>query len=159
MNIYAHKAKQALEKREFEDLILGKGNYAIRPANLPTAAPTDINTIFEAGIYLIVNEDNRDTIANLLKDAITKLLDEKPADMWMAYNACWAQVYFEQKKKAPFIITNTEFLNLVKNKLYSRKAELEECKEYDGALYANGLWEDIHNSNNVLVQKFGVSIV
>lgn len=158
-NRYKELAEKAFRENKITELLCGTDGFSVGTAYLPANIPTDINGIFESGIYKICDSENTENIKNKISESILFLLHGSTEEIWCAYNACWAQLYFEKKGKAPFILFDDRMISTVKNCFLEHKNELSNCKNWSGVGNKDGLWGDMESSNNIFISRYGVSLL
>ena len=153
-------ARRAFELGEVAEFLSGKKGYAVPISRFVSAnVPTDFEIILLVGVFKYYNERKDDSIREQYVKAIRQLLlSSNCVDIWCAYSICFFQTCFEARNKAPFSIMSSELISEVSAALKKNKEILGACHLWQGMGRTNGLWQDIETSNNVLLNKYGVSL-
>lgn len=142
-NRYKELAEKAYTENKVNELLCGTDGFSTGTEYLPANVSTDINGIFESGIYKICNTESVMTVKDKIKESILSLSHGSPEEIWCAYNACWAQLYFEKKGKAPFTIFDEEMILLVRTCFLEHKNKLNYYQKKCGLSNADGVWREL----------------
>lgn len=159
MKSFKELAKFAIERDELYELFHGKGAYKVGLRYMPVDVPTDFNSVIESGIYASCNASNKAKIEQQIMDLLDNLYSGSDEDVWIAFNICWAEVYFSKNGKSPFSFLTEAYIDEHKEILNSRRDSLMKNHMWSGKNLASGLWGDIEGANTILIRKYGVSLL
>jgi hypothetical protein len=152
--------RKAFAEDNVVDLLQGTNGYAcpidrFTPANIPT----DFGRVLDQGIYRFYNENHEKTMIDNFKEAICKLCEGSPAQIWIAFMYYWHQLRNEAKGKSAFILNDINLSVCVKEAIKKHENELRICKDWQGWNEENGLWQEIQRINNIARNNYGVEIL
>ena len=148
--------KQAIEKGELLQFLKGEGGYAFPDSHNGPGSASDYPTISTAFNSLYMAERNNDYL-NAYYQCINTLLHGSIEDIFIAIQYIRNQFRLESKNRAAFVITNTAFLDNIRDIIESRKSELERLSATNSR-YQNA-WEEIEDYNNSSAQQYGRSFL
>lgn len=150
------KTRDAFEKDELFEFLIGKNNYKLQVIDAEVDVPTDWTRIIPNGIYSLYKETKDNTIIVKYEDAIRNAINGIYIDLWCAVNILYFQFDNEMMGKSPFYI-NKNIINGLKNKIIDSKEELKKLLPYGKGGW--NMYEDILRLNQNFVKDWGYSFL
>lgn len=150
---------RALKNGQVDDLFAGRNGYYLPPGKTVDGNdPVDYNLLFY-WIHKSCSKEDVSVYKKAVKEAIVKLLNGDPEDVYCAYSACWSELFLELDKKAAFTICDEQFLNYVREKCLENKEDLVKCHKWTGMGEPEGVWRQMQSSSENLKKFYGVMIL
>ena len=157
MNKVVEKLDYSLKNNEFRDFLEGKGSY-----NIPSREGlfTDISTALYSGIYEYYELYPDSKIDKKFEGELIEMLHGENFDIMCAFDYCWRQITCEERKTAPFSLSQNCVLE-VKKIINSKKDILSNYKDYVefGSMLSNGAYEYSQNVSNMIESDYGRKIL
>lgn len=147
--------KQAIEKGEFLQFLKGEGGYEFPDShNGPGCVDYPTRSIIFNSLYM---EERNNEYLNAFYQCINALLHGSVEEIFIAIQYIRNQFRLEDKNRAAFVITNTAFLDHIRDTIENRKSELEILSATNSR-YQNA-WKQIEDYNNDSSQSYGRSFL
>lgn len=157
MNNVVGLLETSLKKEEFRDFLEGKGMY-----NIPNREGfmTDRAIALYSGIYEYYKMHPEKEINKIFEKELIDMLHSDEFDVMCAFDYCWRQIVCEERKTAPFKLSEECLLN-IKSSISSKKDILSNYKDYVefGSMLNDGAFEYAHNIDMMLDEDYGRKIL
>lgn len=153
------KLLSALSNGEFRKFLEGISPYEIQMHQWVSAnVPTDVSKALSLGIYKLYESDKEARIDIMLEEELISMLDSDIFDVYMALSIIFNQLLLQSYGTAPFKLSD-DVLKKLKTTLTNRENELKQYKEWQGLGNENGVWTEVIRMNNIISNKFNITIL
>lgn len=151
---------KSVENKSLEKVLTGEGEYKKELSEFIGAeVPTDWSNIIRGGIYKVYMECPEVNIDVRFENAIISLCEGNYYDVYCVTMVVFFQIMSEERKSAPFSINRLVILQKLNEGLLRNKIALENCKEWTGRRFPDGIWGDIRRVNTILYEDYGIKII
>ena len=155
-NVYSATEK-AFRNDEFYELLAGRKGYNVSVLDAPVDVPTDWTVVISNGIYPLYKKSEDTKVKEYFQIALLKMMHGDSSEIWMAANILFIQLKNQENGNAAFSI-DENLLREFSRSLDVHRISLENNKNYGGSDYPNGLLGDVERLNEILVNKYSVSM-
>lgn len=156
-NKIIEKLEIALNNNELREYLKGSGMYRIVSRE---GSFSDLSAALYSGIYEYYKLYPEKGINILFEKEIIHMLDGNSFEIMCAFEYCWRQIICEERKTAPFKLSNQCILN-IKKSMIENKDILSAYKEYAefGGHLESGAYQYVQNIDKMIESEYGRKIL
>lgn len=151
--------KDAIEEKEFIDMLEGKSHYKIENSQLLNmTTPNDYIRILKEGIYKVYN-DSEEMILQVLKNSLEEMIQQDILGLYCALEIIYVQLKFEKKKESPFCINTDKVIPLIQEEIKNNKDKLIRYYDWAGRNEEDGMYGYFFRMNQAYQTYFGYTLI